>query len=449
MATHTNNATAVAPMTRPWRYAVGMFGTSIPINMFVTFMAYFYIDTLGLDGRVFATVMLGYAVIDAIDNPVYSYLSDRTRSRFGRRRPWLLIGAPLLALSLFAFYSPPEQAQDGWALVAWFAAFAILTETIDSLINTNYGALLPELFPEERRRATANALRQGAMLIAMIISVALTPLVAEAIGYQRTAAVYGSLAAVVIVFTALGAHEDPATRFTPTPGIRDSIRAILGTSEFWRIAITLGTYSGASALILAGAPFFVKYALGLNAGDTTFLLASVILVAIGMLAVWVRLVHRYGPIRIWRISLAVLAASLVPMYLAGSLITAIAAGALIGVGMSGVIAAADLVVARLINLDAAKTGLRREAMFIAAFGFFNRLNALLKSLAFIAVASLYGFISGDEPGTRPDEAARFIMTVFPFALLVIATLTAQSVRVPAPARAGRSSDDDGGTTPAP
>ncbi len=445
MTTHLTDAVGAPVSTRPWRYAVGMFGTSIPINMFVTFMGYFYVDKLGLDTRVFATVMVVYAVIDAIDNPVYSYLSDRTRSRFGRRRPWLLVGAPLLALSLIAFYSPPEQAQDGWAMVAWFAAFAILTETFDSLINTNYGALLPELFPEEGRRATANALRQGAMLIAMIISVALTPLVAEAIGYQRTAAVYGSLAAVVIVFMALGAHEDPAARFTPTPGIRDSIRAILGTAAFWRIAITLGAYAGASALILAGAPFFVKYALGLDAGNTTFLLASVILVAIGMLPVWVRLVQRHGALRIWRIALVVLAASLVPMYLAGSLITAVAAGALVGVGLSGVIAAADLVIARLIDVDAAKTGLRREAMFIAAFGFFNRLNALLKSLAFLAVASFYGFISGKDPGPHPAEAARFLMTVFPFALLVIAALIAQSVRIPEPDRAVERSDDDRGT----
>jgi GPH family glycoside/pentoside/hexuronide:cation symporter len=432
MAAQVRSTIGAPTPTRPWRYAIGMFGTSIPVNMFLTFMPFFYIDTLGLDGRVFAAVMLGYAVIDAVDNPVYGYLSDRTRTRFGRRRPWLVVGAPLLAASLVAFYSPPEQAQQGWALVAWFAAFAVLTETIDSLINANYGALLPELFPDERRRAKANGLRQGAQLIALIISVALTPIVADAIGYQRTAAIYGALAAVVIIFMALGSHEDPAASATPSPGVRASIRAILGTSAFWKIALTSGAYSGATALVLAGAPFFVKYSLRLDSADATFLLASVILVAIAALPVWVRLVQRHGPLRIWRVGLLVLAGALIPLYLATSLGAAIAAGALIGVGIGGVISSVDLVMARLIDLDAARTGLRREGMFIAAFGFFNRLNAVLKSLAFLAVAGLYGFISGDEPGPRPAEAARFLIAAFPFALVVIAALTARLVRLAEP-----------------
>lgn len=415
--------------TRPWRYAVGMFGTSIPISMFLTYMAFFYIDGQGLDARAYAAVMIGYAVLDAIDNPVYGYLSDRTRSRFGRRRPWLVLGAPLLALSLIAFFSPPQDAA-GWALIAWFAGFAVLTETLDSLVNANYGALLPELFPDHDRRAVANSLRQGCQLVALIISVALTPLIASSIGYQTTAVVYGALASVVIVYTALGAHEDPAAQESREPAILESVRAIFGTRTFWRIAVANGAYAGTMALVLAGTPFFVKYALGLPDGHTTYLLATVILISIGALVLWTRVVRRYGPLVVWRAALLVLAASLVPMYFASSLATAIAAGAFVGLGYSGVIATVDLVVARLIDADAARTGLRREAMFIAAFGFFNRLGGLLKSLAFLAVVALFGFVSGDDPGDRPGEAARFLMTVFPFGLVVIAAVTARFVRLP-------------------
>lgn len=431
--------------TRPWRYAVGMFGTSIPISMFLTYMAFFYIDRHGLDARVYAAVMIGYAVLDAIDNPVYGYLSDRTRSRYGRRRPWLVIGAPLLALSLIAFFSPPEGAA-GWALVAWFAGFAVLTETLDSLVNANYGALLPELFPDQKRRAVANSLRQGCQLVALIISVALTPMIASLIGYQTTAIIYGALAAVVIVYMALGAHEDPGAQESREPGIIESVRAIFGTATFWRIAIANGAYAGTIALVLAGTPFFVKYSLGLPDSDATYLLATVILISIGMLAVWTRAVHRLGPLRVWRLALVLLAASLVPMYFASSLLTAIAAGAFVGLGYSGVIASVDLVIARIIDADAARTGLRREGMFIAAFGFFNRLGGVLKSLAFLAIVALFGFVSGDEPGERPDEAARFLMTVFPFMLVLVAAVTARFVRLPAVAPVGAAVPPAAGDT---
>jgi GPH family glycoside/pentoside/hexuronide:cation symporter len=415
--------------TRPWRYAVGMFGTSIPISMFLAYMAFFYIDGRGLDARVYAAVMVGYAVLDAIDNPVYGYLSDRTRTRYGRRRPWLVIGAPLLALSLVAFFSPPESAT-GWALVAWFAGFAVLTETLDSLVNANYGALLPELFPQQDRRATANGLRQGCQLVALIISIALTPMVASWIGYQATAAIYGALATAVILYMATGAHEDPRARLTREPHIIESVRAIFGTGTFWRIAVANGAYAGTMAVVLAATPFFVKYTLELPNSSATYLLATVILISIGTLVLWIRAVHRFGPLRVWRLALVILAASLVPMYFASSLPSAMVAGAFVGLGYSGVIATVDLVIARLIDVDAARTGLRREAMFISAFGFFNRLGGVLKSLAFLSVVALFGFVSGDEPGERPDEAARFLMTVFPLGLVLVAAVTARFVRVP-------------------
>src|SRR5690606_31841504 len=91
-----------APVRRtpPWRYALGMFGTSIPINMIKGSMILFYVDILGLDVRAYGVVMVIYAVIDAIDNPLLGHLSDGTRTRFGRRRPWLVVGAPLLAASM-------------------------------------------------------------------------------------------------------------------------------------------------------------------------------------------------------------------------------------------------------------------------------------------------------------------------------------------------------------
>src|SRR5512139_1429825 len=98
------------PSLKSFNYAIGMFGTSIPINMLKTYAAIFYVDSLGMTTPQFSLMLLIYTFIDAIDNPVYGFLSDRTRSRWGRRRPWLVIGTPLLILCFIAFYSPPAFA---------------------------------------------------------------------------------------------------------------------------------------------------------------------------------------------------------------------------------------------------------------------------------------------------------------------------------------------------
>ncbi len=431
--------------TAPARYAVGMFGTSLPINMFTAFMAYFYINDLGMSTRAYAAVLAVYAVIDAVDNPVYGYLSDRTRTRWGRRRPWMVLAAPVLGISFVLFFSPPNL--DGWALVAWFALFVLLTGTSDSLVNANYGALLPELFPQEKRRAVANSMRQGFQLVAMILSVAMVPMVAAQIGYSATALILAVVAVVVIIFCATGAREDPAAWQVEPPRLWDTVKTIVSQRKFWILALAGGAYSAGMALVIAAVAFFVDYTLGLPSGNSTYLLATVIGVSALCLLVWTKLVRRYGPERIWRLALILLAGALALMSLATGLYSAIAIGILVGMGYSGVMATNDLIVARLLDEDAARTGQRREGMFLAAFGFFNRLNAWIKSLAFLAVSVLFGFESGEDPGPAPDQAARFLISVFPAVLVAIAAVLSFFVRfdrrVVARARAGADGGDGG------
>ncbi|MGW4637169.1 MFS transporter [Sphaerisporangium sp. NPDC004334] len=106
-----------------------MFGTSIPISMIKGSMILYYVDILGLDVRAYGVVMVVYAVIDAFDNPLLGHLSDRTRSRFGRRRPWLLVGAPMLTACMIAFFSAPASLR-GAGLVISLAVTPLLTTQV-------------------------------------------------------------------------------------------------------------------------------------------------------------------------------------------------------------------------------------------------------------------------------------------------------------------------------
>ncbi len=201
---------------KTFNYSVGMFGTSIPINLLKTFAFAYYVDTLGVTTAQWASIMLIYTFIDAADNLVYGFLSDRTRTKWGRRRPWLVIGTPLLVLGLILFYSTPAGL-DANALYLYAMLFYIFTGTLDSVINANYGALFPELFTDDAARAKANALRQAFQLVAMIISIALTPMVVDALGWSTTAIVYGLLGGAVILYMVFTSHEKPVTEEERNP----------------------------------------------------------------------------------------------------------------------------------------------------------------------------------------------------------------------------------------
>ncbi len=423
--------------TAPWRYAVGMFGTSIPINMIKGSMILFYVDILGLDVRAYAVVMAVYAVIDAVDNPLLGHLSDRTRTRHGRRRPWLLVGGPLLALGLVGFFWVPDTL-DGVTLVVWFAVFAVLCEASDSLLNANYGALLPELFPQERRRATANSLRQGFQLVALVVSLAVTPVLTTSVfgteetteGFRTTAVLYGVVATVAIVVMALGAREDPSASAAPRSRFLPTVATILRSPLFWLVGLTSACYLSAMALVLTGVQLYVRYSLGLDVAYALYLQGAVILVAAGGLVGWTRVVARRGALWTWRVAFVLLAVSFVPLFLATSLWTALPAGLLLGVGWSGMLATNDLVIARVLDHDAATHGERREGLFLSAFGVLGRLNGALSGLALASLGLLFGYYSGDQPGPDPGLAFRVYLCAYPFALAAAGAVLARLVRVP-------------------
>lgn len=406
------------PKMKSFNYAVGMFGTSIPINMLKTYAAIFYVDSLGMTTPQFALMLLIYTFIDAADNPIYGFLSDRTRTKWGRRRPWLVIGTPLLVLAFIIFYNPPAFLA-GKSLVAYCMLFYMLTGTLDSVINANYGALFPELFRTDASRASTNALRQAFQLVAMIISIALTPIVTNALGYGLTAIVYGILGGAVILYMSLTTQEVPITEEEIKPKFFESIKDLFLNKKFWIAGLANAFYSAAMSLVLAAMPFFAKYTLKIPSSQETLLFASVLIVAIISVSVWARLVRKYSLMPVWRAALAFLAVAFVPLYFANSLLTAILSGALVGFGFAGVITTMDLIGAKVMDEDTQKHKQRREGIISNALGFMNRLNGLFTSAAFSLVFILYGFESGDNPGVQPQNAARFLLTMFPFVMMVI------------------------------
>lgn len=435
--------------TPPWRYAIGMFGTSIPINMALGSALLLYVEILGVPAATVAAVMAVYAVIDAIDNPILGHLSDRTRSRWGRRRPWLIVGAPLMVLCFIAVFTVPPGLT-GVGLVVWFAVFMILTEAFDSMLNANYGALMPELFPQERRRSTANAMRQGFQLVALIISLALTPRLTTEIlgtresteGFTRTALVYGVLALVVILYMAIGIRENPSYAPAERPSLVASFLAIVRNRRFWTIGMASACYLASMGLVLTGSQLYVQHSLGREPADTFYIMGVVIVFATMMLAFWNAVVRRFGAPPVWRWGFVMLGLGFVALFLARSLGAAIAAGMVLGVGYSALLATNDLIIARVLDEDARRSGQHREAMFLAGFGFFGRLSGVVQAAALWSIALFFGYESGDQPGADPGSAWRFYMTVVPFALCVLGAVVARWIHIPPNSPPNDSDPDD-------
>lgn len=410
-------------------YAFGMFGTSIPINMFKTYAAVFYIDHLGyITTSEFSLILLIYTVIDALDNPLYGFFSDRTRSKWGRRKPWLIIGAPLLVVSFILFFNPPSGMGPNSAF-AYVTLLYLLTGTLDSLINTNYGALFPEMFKDEKSRAKTNALRQVFQFLAMIISIALTPLVSKALGYSMTAIIYGLLALVVIWFMAFQAKEDPQAMTTEKPSLWITLRDILKNPLFWIYGIANATFFAALGLVQSGIPFFVKYSLQADAVSSTILLGIVLLTTILTIPVWVAILKKNRIILVWRRAIILITLSIVPLYFTKSVLSSTVFVALFGFGLAGVSVTMDIIAAKILDLDKKQHNIAREGSFSSLLGVLNKFSGLFTSLAYFLLFAVYGFVDGDNPGQQADNAARFLTVIYPICLFVICIVTSHLLKL--------------------
>ncbi|HOG01625.1 MAG: Glucuronide carrier protein [Firmicutes bacterium ADurb.Bin248] len=424
--------TTQAPVrrTRPINYAIGMFGTSIPVNMFKTYAAIFYVDRLSLiTTKQFSLVLLLYTFLDALDNPVYGFLSDRTRSKWGRRRLWLLIGAPLLVICFILFYNPPGSLGPGTAF-PYIMLMYMLTGTLDSLINSNYGALFPELFRTEAERAKTNAMRQIFQFIAMIISIALTPIVTSAIGYANTSFIYGALAIAVIWYMTLNSHENLALQDKPKPQLFKTIATIASNPKFWIYGIANAAFFAGLGLVQAGVPFYVKYHLIGKDMDSTILLGVVLLSTIALIPVWVQIIKKMTLMPAWRLALIVCGASLVPLYFVPSLPLAIITVVIFGFGLAGVSTTMDIVGARILDEDAEKHGIQREGTYSSLIGVLNKTSGLFSSLAFYLMFQIFRFENGDNPGPVPDQASRFLTVLFPLGVMVICVVMSRFLHFP-------------------
>ncbi|MGC5617031.1 MFS transporter [Georgenia sp. Z1491] len=424
------------PGSRRLAYAAGMFGSSLPINLVRGSILLYYVDTLGMDATAYGIVMVVYAIVDAIDNPLFGHLSDGTRTRLGRRRPWLLVAVPSLVAVFVALFSAPTSL-DGAALVAWFAVFVILTEAADSLYNANYTALLPELFRTEAERSVVNAVRQAFQLAAMVVSVALTPALTTRWlgsehgpeGFTRTAVLLGVVALLVMGAMVLSVREDAAVQHEPPTRFLPAIGGVLRTRELWLIGATTAGYGAALGLLISGIQLWMRYTLERPVAMTTPVLGAAILTAAAVLPAWAWLVRRVGAPRAWRWALTWLAVSFLPLWFVTSVPLAVVAAAVVGVGYGGVLATTDLVTARVLDRDARLTGLHREGVFLGTFGVFARLTGALGGLALATLEPLFGYVSGDDPGERPGLAFRVYTCLYPAALVGIAAVAARFVRV--------------------
>jgi glycoside/pentoside/hexuronide:cation symporter, GPH family len=419
-----NVRVSIAPQNSPITYGLGSFGLESLYTVFTGFYMFYYIDELGLAVAMAAIINVIYAIWDAVNDPLVGFLSDNTRTRWGRRRPWLLTGLPFYVALLVLVYAVPTPFLQGNALFWYALVIFFLFESAYTIMAVNYGSLFPELFQGFQERARAGSYYQGLSMLGELVGFSIPPLIYATLGFVPMATSFAVVAGIALFLAIIRNTEDPKALKAPSLDLKDAFGEVLKDRAFllFTIALTFMTFT-TGAYTLA-TPFWVKYTLAASPQMTSLIFATVFITAILSVSIWGRLVRVLGIKRSWLWSVGVMAASAIILGLATNVILGAIGAAVAGAGLGGGQVCREMIMADFVDRNLKRTGHRREGIYYSLLRVIGKLSKILQSLALVLLGLLFGYVSGDNPGPHPENAFRFLISVFPLVFTAIAWLIA-------------------------
>ncbi len=395
------------------------------------FYAIFLTDVVGIDPRLASIAALVSIIWDAINDPIVGALSDNVRTRWGRRRPFLLIFAIPFALAfVLLWWAPPWQSQ--FALVLHVTLAYMVSDTIQTLITVPYLALTPEIARDYDERTSLTSFRMFFNLVASLLTAVLAPelidsFVASGLTLQQSylgvAAIFGGAAVIpfLLIFAFVKEKDTPPTIPAEEMTFKKTLLELWQNRPF-RYATGIYVFNWIAFDIVAlMVPYFLLYWIskgdllakfslfGANISLESIVLGAIFIVAIFTLPLWNWLAKKFSKTRayiigasIWAV-LQLLVFLLVPDQKGFMVLLA----ALIGITTSNAHIIPEAIFPDVIDWAELKTNNRREGMYYGSIHFIRKLSSAVAVFLSLQVLGWFGYQSppvGTEVFTQPPSA---------------------------------------------
>ena len=427
---------AAPTRTQSIAFGASGFPTQLMAQTFSAFVVYFYVSQLAVPAGWVAVAMIAHGILNAVLNPVVGALSDRIRTPWGRRIPWIGLGIVPLVVAFVLVWIPPELPAAG--LIAWFLIVVAVYDIAFVVVVLNISALFPEIFRTTEERARGNVPRQIFAILGIVLGTAGAPQLYDTIGWPGMALVLGGVCLVLLVWSFLGgmierrAPADPAENGTAEGGaetpvamrFRDQLTYTFRNRAF--VPYVLGSLfvQTAIAVILAAIPFYVRYSLGAAEGEGSLLLGAIFVTAIPSILLWSAVVRRTSPRTALLWSVAVFGVAVLGYLAPSNVLGAALVGVAVGVGVGGLLQLLEVMLAQIIDADAVRTGHRREGAYFGVNGFVVRGSVVLQAIvaAWVLTASGFDATLGDAQPESVDGGIRLMLAVIPLGFTALAWL---------------------------
>ncbi len=413
-------------------YGIGDTGFSLTTTIAAAYFAIFLTDVVGISPGIAAIAIFIGRTWDYFNDPFIGHISDRTRTRWGRRRPFLLLGAIPFALAfMLMWWHPPLESTT--ALVIYYAIAYVLFDSAATFTYMPFYALTPELTSDYDERTSLTTYRMFFSILGSLIAFTVPLMIVNGFSPQNAdkvltmGIIFGVVSALPLLITFFGTRERQEFMQQEQPGIKESLRAAFKNRPFiFSAGIYLVTWM-CMDILQTTLLYFVKYVMR-REGQSDLIMGVIFVVAIFALPVWNWVSSRWNKRKAYIAGSAFLATVLMVLISLNAatpfnLLLGLCVLAGIGVGAAHVLPWA--IIPDAIEWDELQTGERHEGMFYSLVTLMQKIASSVAIPLVLLVLDFTGYVPNSAQ--QPANALlgiRIVIGPIPAVILLLGILFA-------------------------
>jgi len=405
-------------------YGIGDLGNALVNSAIQFFLMKFYTDAALILPALAGNALLIGKIWDAVNDPLFGWITDKTKSRFGKRRAFMIFGAIPLGISIALLWFVPKA--DLISTFIWIAATFILFDTLWTLTNVPYYSLTSELTDDYDERSSLTTYRMVMAVPAYLIGVALTPVIVGLFALQRTGyafigILYGIIAAVVLLVSAAGLRErkDLVTAKPETSPLKSLLIAIKN-KPFVKLCGIYFIINISFAFIKILMAYYIEYQLLMKA-ETSLVMGLMLVCVTLSLPFWQWVSRKIDKGPAYGLGMLVGGAAVVLTFFlphhSTMLIYLIAV--LAGFGFSAQWIFPWAMVADVADYDRLETGQQRSGVYYGVWGLATKISEALALAAVGWILTGFGYVPNVEQTPHALLGIRLFFGLIPAACIFI------------------------------